>query len=192
MLFARRRKLSLAERLRRSVLPERGWSRTLRYFSKRVMRISASPHAIGAGFAAGAAASMTPFIGFHFILSFLFAFLIRGNMLAAALGTALGNPITFPLIWFSSFEVGNWTLALFGESESERSAEELTRGLLHHSFADIWPMLKPMVVGSVPLAAVAFVISYVVVAFATRGFQTARRERMTIRRRALHGSRSED
>lgn len=186
MLFARRKKLSFFQRLRRSVMPERGWSRTLRYFGKRVLRISASPHAVGAGFAAGAAASMTPFIGFHFLLSFAFAFAVRGNMLAAALGTAIGNPLSFPLIWLTSFEVGNWTLAFFGESERERSVEELTRGLMHRSFADIWPMLKPMMVGAIPMGIVAFIVSYLLVAGATRGFQAARRERMTIRRRALH------
>ncbi len=189
MLFARRHKPTLAERIRRTILPQGGWPRTLRYFGKRVMRISASPHAVGAGFAAGAAASMTPFIGFHFLLSFLFAFLVRGNMLAAALGTAIGNPITFPLIWFSTFEVGNWTLALFGREVRDRNAEELTHGLLHRSFSDIWPMLKPMIVGSVPLGIIAFVIGYVVVSTATRGFQRARRERMTVRRRALHDNR---
>ena len=40
---------------------------------------------------AGVFASFTPFIGFHFLLAFALAYLVAGNMAAAALGTALAG-----------------------------------------------------------------------------------------------------
>ncbi|HEV7418115.1 MAG TPA: DUF2062 domain-containing protein, partial [Tianweitania sediminis] len=73
-----------------------GLKRYGRYLLRRLERMTASPHQVAAGAAAGAAVSMFPLIGFHFIFGFVLAFLTRGSMLAAALGTAVGNPLTFP------------------------------------------------------------------------------------------------
>ena len=54
---------------------------------------------VAAGVAAGAFTSFTPFMGLHFLFAALFAWAIRGNLLASALGTFVGNPLTFPFIW---------------------------------------------------------------------------------------------
>ena len=37
---------------------------------------------------------------FHILLAMLLALLIRGNLIASGIGTVVGNPWTFPLIWF--------------------------------------------------------------------------------------------
>ena len=66
----------------------------------------ASPHAIASGFACGSMVSFTPLLGFHFLLAIVFAYLIRGNFVAALLGTIVGNPITFPFIWGLIYKVG--------------------------------------------------------------------------------------
>ncbi len=107
MLFKRRDAPPIGERLRIFFVPRRSYGRSFRYYGKRVLRLSGSPHAVAAGVAAGAAASCTPFIGFHFILAFVVAFFLRGNMFAAAIGTAVGNPITFPVIWVTTFQLGS-------------------------------------------------------------------------------------
>src|SRR5690606_13958923 len=86
-------------KLRNAVWPRMGLRRYSRYLRMRVLRLSASPHAIGAGVAAGAAVSVFPLIGLHFVLRFILAFQTRGNMIAAAIGTAFGNPLTFPLFF---------------------------------------------------------------------------------------------
>ena len=51
--------------------------------------------------------SFSPFIGFHFLLAILFAYLLRGNLIAALIGTFVGNPFTFPFIWIFIYKVGN-------------------------------------------------------------------------------------
>jgi uncharacterized protein len=188
MLFRRRKPLRIHEKLHHFVWPKRGWSRVIRYYSKRLLRLSGSPHSIAAGFATGVALSATPFIGFHFLLCFVFAFLVRGNVIAAMFGTAVGNPLTFPFIWITTYEIGNIVLGWFGRPRSAMGFEQIAYGLLNDSLRNIWPIIEPMLIGSIPLAIVAGGISYVGVYYATAAFQSSRRKRFAIRRRELHGS----
>jgi uncharacterized protein (DUF2062 family) len=99
MLFRRRRPEGIFDRMRTAIWPRRSFGRSFQYFIKRVLRLTATPHAIAAGVAAGVFASWTPLLGFHFVLAFALAYVLAGNMVAAALGTAFGNPISFPFIW---------------------------------------------------------------------------------------------
>ncbi|WP_312846869.1 DUF2062 domain-containing protein [Stappia sediminis] len=171
------------QRLRVAVWPRHSWSRSLRYFSKRILRLTGSPHAIALGFAAGAFASITPLIGFHFILSFIIAFIIGGNMLAAALGTAVGNPFTFPFIWTSTYKLG--TLILHGEARHFRSNAlkgELGETLFEKSLDTLWPVLKPMFVGSIPIGIAVGVLSYFIVYYSVHAYQRGRRQRLAARR----------
>jgi hypothetical protein len=36
----------------------------------------------------------------HFVLSALLAYIARANIIASAIGTVVGNPWTFPFIWW--------------------------------------------------------------------------------------------
>ena len=53
MLFGRKVPAGLAERVRTSLWPRRSFWRSGKYFAKRALRLSASPHAIASGVAAG-------------------------------------------------------------------------------------------------------------------------------------------
>ncbi|MBA5776640.1 DUF2062 domain-containing protein [Stappia sp. F7233] len=184
MLFRRRQKPTHLERLRVAVWPRHSFARSARYFSKRVLRLTASPNAIALGFAAGAFASITPFIGLHFVLSFVVAFFIGGNMLAAALGTVVGNPLTFPFIWASTYKLGS--LILEGKArhlESNSLRHQLGENLLEKSLDTIWPLLKPMLVGAVPIGLVVGALFYFIVYFSVSAYQNGRRERLARRRK---------
>ena len=65
MLFQRRNPPTRKERLRLLVWPRRSFSRSLRYGGKRILRITASPHAVAAGLAVGVFSAFTPFFGFQ-------------------------------------------------------------------------------------------------------------------------------
>lgn len=144
------------------------------------MRLTASPHAIAAGVVAGVAASWTPFIGFHFLLAFAIAYLLAGNMIAAALGTAFGNPLTFPFIWAVTWKLGHFMLG-HGVQDGTVDLVALFEKL---ELSQLWdPVLKPMLVGAVPLAVASGVILYVVIFYAVRGYQAGRRERLAERAR---------
>ena len=91
-MFRRRNKPSLTTRLRNMIWPEGGWKRYGQYILMRLNRLKGTPQEIAAGVACGVAISFTPFVGFHFVLAAITAWLVRGNILASALGTAAGNP----------------------------------------------------------------------------------------------------
>jgi len=146
MLFRRKARPKLGERLRTALWPRRSFVRSFAYYKHRVLRLEATPHAIAAGVAAGAFASCTPLVGFHFILSFLVAWLIGGSMIAAAFGTAIGNPLTFPFIWLSSFQLGQTILGRDADAVSPLQLE-FSFDLIWNSFATLWPTLKPMFLG---------------------------------------------
>jgi uncharacterized protein (DUF2062 family) len=182
MLFRRRQPLSYSTRLRELLWPRKGFSRPFQYFGKRVLRLSATPHAVAAGIVAGVVSSFTPFIGFHFLIAFAIAYVVSGNMLAAALGTAVGNPLTFPLIWAVTWEVGH---RLLGKGDPVGDAVDLEQIAHVSGIAHIWqPVLKPMLVGAVPLAVLSVIIVYPVTYIAVDRFQRQRRARLSERARA--------
>lgn len=106
MVFKRRERAPFWSRVREVLAPKKGWRRGYLYIGKRMQRLPDSPHRIALGFACGVQASFTPFFGAHFVIAAALAFITRSNILASALGTFVGNPLTFPLIAGSSFFVG--------------------------------------------------------------------------------------
>ncbi|MBI5843997.1 MAG: DUF2062 domain-containing protein [Deltaproteobacteria bacterium] len=77
-----------------------------RIISKLVV-IDASNEKIAFGFAIGVFMGITPYWGFHTMFAFLFAALLRGNVVAAILGVHVGNPLTAPLLFASTYWVGS-------------------------------------------------------------------------------------
>ncbi|MEM9277673.1 MAG: DUF2062 domain-containing protein [Pseudomonadota bacterium] len=186
MLFSRKNPATWAEWLRIMLWPRRSWLRSAKYISKRILRLTASPHAIAAGVAAGVFASFTPFVGFHFIIAFAVAYFIAGNFIAAASGTFFGNPLTFPFIWTSTYKLGN--LILSGESPeigenklaSIADADWIELGLsgIWDKILGIWePVVKPMLIGSVPLGVVFGICAYMFTRWASVKFNEARKRR---------------
>lgn len=105
-MFRRREKQSFFIKVREFLWPSAGWRRAGHYMKHRLARIDGTPYAIAAGFASGAAVSFTPFVGLHFIFAAIIAWVVRGNILTSAIGTAVGNPWTFPFIWAATYNLG--------------------------------------------------------------------------------------
>ncbi|MDO9417491.1 DUF2062 domain-containing protein [Pararhizobium sp.] len=173
MLFRRRKPATFADRLSATLWPRKGATRSLRYFGLSILRIRATPHAIAAGVAAGVVSSCTPFLGLHTIMAFAFAWLVGGNMIAAVLGTAFGNPLTFPLIWSASYRLGH---AMLGVAPAHDGATLNLVALFEHlEFAKLWdPVLKPMLLGSLPLELAFGGVFYLLTLFGVRQFQRRR------------------
>ena len=176
MLFRRRTQDSIWTRLRVALWPRRNHARSTRYVWKRVLRIRATPHAIGLGFAAGTFASFTPFMGFHFILAFAIAWISRASFIAAGLGTAIGNPLTFPFIWAATLGLGRKILGVDRAAAGE--ADSFLATLKESGFAAVWdPYILPMLLGGLPLGLIAGAVFYVPVYKAAEAFQTRRAAR---------------
>ncbi len=77
--------------------------RMIRYWYLRVVRIEAPAESIALGLAAGVFAGAMPFLSLQMAIAVALAFIIRGNPIAAALGTWWTNPfnwaIVFPLLY---------------------------------------------------------------------------------------------
>ena len=175
MLFKRRDKAPVHERIRVALWPRRSWRRSFSYISKRVLPLSATPQTEGAGFAAGAMVSFTPFVGLHFIIAGVIAYVTKGNILASALGTAVGNPLTFPFIWAASYRAG---LLILGGHGGHHPPIDMSLGLLAHSWETLLPVLTTMLIGAVPLGIITWIIFYFVIRGIVRSFQEARRRRI--------------
>ena len=178
-LFRRRKKLSRWARLRRFVWPTMNWGRVLRYWTFKLKRLQGSPYAIACGFACGAAVSFTPLIGFHFILAAVLAWALRGNIIASAIGTAVGNPWTFPFIWAGIIWLGTWIL---GYERGQELPADMTIGTI---FEEPGTVLLPMLVGGLPTAVVVWVLFYVPIYRVVSNYQHHRQARRLRRRRAL-------
>jgi len=124
--------------------PRGGWARAFGYVKHRLRRLPDTPEKISRGIAAGVFTSFTPFYGLHFVIAVLLARMMRGNMLAAILGTFFGNPLTYVPIGVAALGSGYWMLgrpfnaALFGFGRNV-SENYCTLGCqFQNAFYDIW------------------------------------------------------
>ena len=214
-MFRRRVPHGPTARLRELVWPRMGLARVLRYYRHRMVRMPGTAYAIAGGFAWGAAASFTPFVGLHFIFAGIAAWLARCNIVASAVGTAVGNPWTFPFIWALLYnvgvrilgmdtegapaldtlaalfdqlwnEVGSWVMTAVGLT-SQRQAEVDGAVFAEAVKTIFWPML----VGSVPVGIAVWLVFYLSLKRAVESYQR-RRARRIKRRRERAGASAED
>jgi len=179
MLFRRREELSYWQRFKLWLWPRVSWRRSGLYYLKRILRLSGSPYAIAMGSAVGAAVAFTPFIGLHLILTFAIAWVVRGNMIAGAIGgTVFGNPLTYPFIWASTYQLGRLLL----NQEARPAPARLEHDLLHKSWDQLWPIVKPLTIGCVPLGLAVGALVYLLVYKALIAYREGRSQRFAGRR----------
>jgi uncharacterized protein (DUF2062 family) len=175
MLFRRRNPADFRERLRLALWPRRSFRRSARYFAKRVLRLRATPHAIAAGVAAGVFASFFP-LGVHLIVALAISWLIAGNLVAAALGTAFGNPLTIPVMWGATYEVGH--MILHGGDAGAIRPSHIGGMIDRMGITALWePLLEPMIIGALPLGLVFATAAYALTRWAVGTFQHRRNVR---------------
>ena len=183
-MFRRRVPLSWTRRILHVLWPAGGWARALRYLRYRIIRLPGTPYGIAAGFASGAAISFTPFLGLHFIGGALIAFILRGNLIASAVGTAVGNPWSFPFIWAWIYTLGHWILG--GHSRAELPKSFNWQAFLDNPLELFWPMM----VGGIPTALAMWFLFFLPVRRIVSDYQKARRRRLRrkIRRKRIKAS----
>ncbi len=181
-MFQRRNRLTNFQRLKELVWPQQGWRRSTLYIAHRLGRLPGTPYRVAAGFACGAAVSFTPFLGLHFVLAALLSLLLRGSILASAIGTVVGNPWTFVFfIWPVTYKIGQ---TLLGVDAGELQTENLTWEHFSENFfsKEFWNVIWPMTVGGVPSAVVVWFVAFVPIFTIVKQYQRARQWR--IRRKA--------
>jgi uncharacterized protein (DUF2062 family) len=199
MVFKRRDRPSIPDQLRAAFLPRGGWRRAIEYIGHRIRRLPDTPHRIALGFACGTMVSFTPLFGLHFVLAVALAWALRGNLVAALIGTSVGNPLTLPFIAWISMALGRrilgtgltgrdfervreafmgaaeglWEtlLGLFGRGESQWGKVAL-----------VWSeVMLPYLVGGLLPGIVTSIAAYYLVRPLVAGYQAARRRRLARR-----------
>ena len=189
-MFRRREKQSFIKRWRNLLWPRMGLSRTGNYWAHRVSRLPGSTYSIACGFACGAAISFTPFVGLHFILGGILAWLMRANIIASAIGTAVGNPWTFPFIWVWIYNIGVW----MGFGTKDPAMEDLDFAALFGHVVEAalkpdvdylaetaWPVFGPMLMGSIPTAIGTWFLFYYLAKYIITSYRHARAHRMQVK-----------
>ena len=125
---------------------------SLFYFLKLV-RVKDTQDKLAIGFACGSMVSFTPLLGLHFLLAIVFAYIIRGNYVAALLGTIVGNPITFPFIWGLIYKVG----AFVTSNKQKELNHEINIDMI---ITQTYEIFLPMLLGGAILAIPVWLLTY--------------------------------
>lgn len=159
-MFQRRKKRPPFERIRGFLWPHMGWRRFATYVRLRIIRLNATPYQIACGLAFGASISFIPLPGTHILLAALLTFMVRGNVLASALGTIIGNPWTFPFMWWGAYKVGVKAFTFFDVPVAQMPAtfewHDLVSEAEHHPFE----LLVPWITGGFLLGLVLWPVFY--------------------------------
>ena len=125
--------------LREQVYPRAGFKRATRYVIHRMRRLPDQPHRVARGVFAGFFIGFLPLPGLQFVAAWAAARLLRGNVLAALLGTFNTNPVTTPFFAVLAMTLGHWILGI---------EAPLTAEYIGHAFAvaggDLWFNFKAM------------------------------------------------
>ncbi len=160
--------------------------RSVRRAWASMLRLDTTPHAVGLGLATGVFVSFLPVLGIQMLVAVAIAWAGRANVGAAVLGTWAGNPFTWPVMWIGSYLLG---IVLLGEAGA-MTVEELHRTLVRlaetpSSRVDplamlntagllLWPILKPLFVGSMVLGLISGSALYFIGRRAAEAFHTRR------------------
>jgi len=133
---------------------------------RKLKGLKGSDKSIAKGFATGAAISFTPFVGFHILLSLIITKITKENSIAATLGTIVGNPWTFPFIWYLTLHLGHFMLGA-NTTHIPVDFKEFFKKLFHAIISldfnlfisDIWPIFLPMLIGCIPCYIIVWMLT---------------------------------
>ncbi len=123
----------------------------LKLIKNKLIRIKDFPESVAIGLAWGASVSVTPLLGLHLIICYTGTWLMRGNMIAATVGTVIGNPWTFPFFFYLDYKIG--ILFYF----KEMSNYEFTISFLINNFDNLF---FPTLIGSIPLSIIVWFLTF--------------------------------
>jgi len=123
---------------------------------------------VALGVAIGVFAAFVPVFGFQLGLAAVGAWLLGANVVAALLGTFVGNPVTWPLMWLSSYKLGAVLLGREDLGPEMASAIDRIGASLVAMSPDalseggrlLLPILGAMTVGAIPVGLIVAAAAY--------------------------------
>lgn len=127
----------------------------MRQWLRKLMTLNGSPWGIAGGFSLGLSLSLVPIPFAGMFLALAIAPLLRCNLPATYLGTAVVNPLTGPLIYFAELWLG---LAVLGQQLPSWATMQQLDGLgWWHVFRDA---AGPFGLGALLCSAAGFVLTF--------------------------------
>ncbi|MBI1308687.1 MAG: DUF2062 domain-containing protein [Proteobacteria bacterium] len=174
-----RRRKTQSEQLWELLWPSMGWKAFARLVWLKLQRQAEDPHKVALGVAVGVGISFWPIPGLGIATSVLLAWIFRANIAAAVVGQMVGNPWTFPLIFWSTYELGKhlWPV------HKAMNPNVMEHGL---SLQFVWANLgtlahnvfMPMVIGGTIMGLIFATLAYYTVYWEVEKFWQLRRARM--------------
>ncbi len=117
----------------------------------KIYKIRDFPDAVAIGLAWGVAISFTPLLGFHLIICYLGTISMRGNLIAATVGSVIGNPWTFPFFFYIAYKLGvNFIYSPLDQYDFK----------INFLIENFNKLFFPTLIGSLPIAITAWFITY--------------------------------
>lgn len=150
------------------------------YYRHRIFRTGDSNYKVTAGLAVGAAVSFTPFLGTHILQAMFFSWGIRGSIVAGLIGTFIGNPWTYPVMFVAAYEVGVrvctfWGIQTFAVLPPDvviANADHEPWAFFLHMLAHPVKILLPLTVGGYICAIVFWPVFYALLYYPVRVART--------------------
>ena len=181
-MFKRQTPKSLWAKLCDFMWPSIGWIRSLKYVKLRVLRLSDSTEKVAGGLAIGTSISFTPLVGTHFIQAAGISYLTRFNMMAAIIGTFIGNPWTFPFMWWAATSFGSFLFGLVGLPIEIALPEEISLGIVIDLLLnEPLRIFLPWLVGGYLLGLITWFPAYFIFYYLVKGAKAARAKARMIR-----------
>lgn len=174
-MFKRRDRKPTGDKLRDFFAPRRGWRRAFDYYRHRMQRLPDSPTRIALGFACGVFTSFTPFFGLHFIVAAAFAWALRSNVLASAIGTFIGNPVTFPFIIAINLELGS---LIMGSPIPDDFIDLGFTEMIIYGLQNVHQLVIPYFVGGLAPGVASAVVSYLLIKPLVARYQSRRKAKL--------------
>lgn len=168
-------KRSLKMNIKEFFYPSIGFKAWVRYIFLSLNRKQASSHSLALGLALGVFVSFTPFLGFHSVLAMLLAYFLSASLISSVVGTLIGNPWTFPLIWHWSLKIGN--LILYQQHPpSMKLHGGIKLYISSENFMHYWEnYIYPMTIGGIPLGLITAIFIYFILKYQIDKYRAIRK-----------------
>ena len=102
------------------------FSRQIRYFYWRLIRLRGDPKDLALGVALGIFSGILPIVPFQTAFAVFLAIVFKGSKITAALGTWVSNPLNWYLVYYFDYRIGG---AILGLSEKSRGFSAVMRAV---------------------------------------------------------------
>lgn len=117
-------------------------------FYRNFLKLRGDPREIALGFALGLFIGMSPSMGFQMVIAAAVAAFLKWDIISAAMGVWITNPLTAPFIYFLTYFVGS---KIYGTSKVYNLPDEITVPVVKEILAKSPGIFYSLTIGGIAL-----------------------------------------